>query len=84
MPLNLGPIDFEVGVIAGDRTVNLILSLFLPNPDDGKVSVERTQVEGMTDFIVLPHSHPFIMRAEPVMDQIEAFLAEGRFRPTTS
>ena len=37
VPRQLGPVDFELGVIAGNRTINFILSLYLPNPDDGKV-----------------------------------------------
>ena len=79
IPATLGPIDYEVGVIAGTRTINLILSLYLPNPDDGKVSVERTRVEGMKDFIAMPHSHPFIMRSDEVIEQVVAFLDRGEF-----
>ncbi|MBO6563590.1 MAG: hypothetical protein JJ956_02500 [Pseudomonadales bacterium] len=79
LPLKLGPVSFELGVIAGTRTLNPILSLSLPNPDDGKVSVERTKVEGMTDFILMPHTHTFIMRADSVIHQIRYFLAHGQF-----
>jgi len=79
IPLNLGPVDYEVGVIAGTRTFNPILSLFLPNPDDGKVSLERTKVEGMADFITVPHSHPFIMSAPDVISQALAFIKTGHF-----
>lgn len=79
LPLKLGPVSFELGVIAGTRTLNPILSLSLPNPDDGKVSVERTKVEGMTDFILMPHTHTFIMRADSVIHQIRNFLAHGQF-----
>ena len=79
IPLSLGPVDFDVGVIAGDRTFNPILSQFLPNPDDGKVSVERTKVDGMLDFIVVPESHPFIMSAPEVLEQVVSFIETGRF-----
>ena len=79
MPLSLGPVDYEVGIIAGTETVNIILSQYLPNPDDGKVSVASTRVEGMQDFIKVPYSHPFIMRAPLVIEQTQAFLARGKF-----
>ena len=79
IPLSLGPVDYEVGVIAGTKTVNLLLSQYLPNPDDGKVSVESTKVEGMSDFLELPHSHPFIMRAPVVIEQTLSFIESGQF-----
>ena len=79
IPLNLGPVDYEVGVIAGTRTFNPILSLFLPNPDDGKVSVARTYVDGIKETIEVPHSHPFIMKANVVIEQSINFLHKGAF-----
>jgi pimeloyl-ACP methyl ester carboxylesterase len=79
VPLSLGPVDYEVGIIAGTVTVNIILSQYLPNPDDGKVSVASTRVEGMQDFIEVPYSHPFIMRAPLVLKQTRAFLTRGKF-----
>lgn len=80
VPKSLGPVNFELGVIAGTQSINLILSTFLPNPDDGKVSVEATKVEGMTDFIALPATHPFLMRNEAVIQQTVHFLKNGSFR----
>jgi pimeloyl-ACP methyl ester carboxylesterase len=79
VPLRLGPVNFEVGIIAGTETVNIILSQYLPNPDDGKVSVASTRVEGMQDFIEVPYSHPFIMRAPLVLKQTQEFLTRGKF-----
>ncbi len=79
VPLMLGPVDYEVGIIAGTRTFNPILSQYLQNPDDGKVSVENTKVQGMTDFVVVPHSHPFIMKSAVVIEQAFSFIKTGRF-----
>lgn len=78
-PNQLGAANFEVGIIAGNKTVNPILSQLLPNPDDGKVSVERTKLEGMTDFIVVEHSHTFIMQADDVIEEVTHFLKLGVF-----
>jgi hypothetical protein len=53
--------------------------MIIPGVDDGKVSVERAKVAGMSDFIVVAHSHPFIMKSEEVIAQILAFLSGGQF-----
>ena len=36
IPLQLGPVDYSVGIIAGTKTFNPMLSQFLRNPDDGE------------------------------------------------
>lgn len=75
----LGPVDFDLGVIAGTRSYNPIFGQFLPEPHDGKVSVESTRVEGMRDFLSVPYSHTFIMRKEPVIAQVIEFFRAGSF-----
>ncbi len=80
LPKHLGAVNFELGVIAGTRSINLILSTFLPNPDDGKVSVESTKVDGMCGFVTLPVSHPFLMQNDQVISEVINFLAYGKFR----
>lgn len=75
----LGPADFDVGIIAGNRTIDPITSAVLPDPDDGRVSVEDTRLEGMRDFIVVEHSHAFIMRMPRTIELTLSFLAEGHF-----
>jgi hypothetical protein len=79
VPLKLGPANFEVGIITGNRSINPILSGFLENPDDGKVSVESAKLEGMTDFLVVPEPHPFIMSSDYVIEQTIHFLRFGKF-----
>jgi triacylglycerol lipase len=79
VPLALGPVHFEVGVIAGDRSINGINSLILPGPDDGKVTVERTRVDGMRAHVVVPVSHPFLMKDGKVIGLVITFLREGNF-----
>ncbi|MFZ2407376.1 MAG: alpha/beta fold hydrolase [Methylobacter sp.] len=79
VPNQLGPVNFQLGVIAGNRTVNPFLSRLIPEVNDGKVSVNRTQVAGMKDFIVMPYSHSFIMRREAAIEQALHFIQQGYF-----
>jgi len=79
IPNRLGPVDFEVGIIAGDRSINGINSLMIAGPDDGKVSVERTKVAGMADHIVVHATHPFLMRNQRAIRKTNQFLDSGRF-----
>jgi triacylglycerol lipase len=79
LPLGIGPVDYELGIISGNRSFSPLYSALIPGPDDGVVSVERTKVEGMTDFLLLPYSHPFIMQKETVFEQVVYFLRQGIF-----
>lgn len=79
LPSSLGPVDFELGIITGDRSINWVLSGMIPGVDDGKVSVENAQVEGMDAFKVVHATHPMIMRNNRVIDYVIRFLSEGVF-----
>lgn len=79
MPSKLGPVNFELGVIAGTGTINVFASAMLPDPDDGKVSVASTQVEGMDDFLIVGSSHHYITRGDVVFRNTVAFLRTGKF-----
>jgi triacylglycerol lipase len=79
MPIKLGSVDFELGVIAGSGTINVFSSALLPDPDDGKVSVASTQVDGMADFLVVDNSHRYITRSDVVIRNTKSFLRNGAF-----
>ena len=76
----LGRANFELGVIAGTRSLNLMLSTMLPGQDDGKVTVASTKVDGMKDHLTLPVTHPFMMKNKKVIEQVVYFLKHGQFK----
>ncbi len=79
IPAKLGPVDFELGVIAGVGTINPFMSAILPDFDDGKVTVESTRVDGMADFMIVDSSHRYLMNSQTVIKNTVAFLQTGAF-----
>jgi pimeloyl-ACP methyl ester carboxylesterase len=77
----LPPVDYPVGIIAGNRSIYPISSVFLPKPHDGRVSVENTRLDGMMDHVVIAVSHPSLVRNRLALQQTIAFLRDGRFTP---
>lgn len=76
-----GPIDYELGVIAGNSTIDPISSLIIPGDDDGKVAISKTKLKGMKDHIVVNASHTFFPSNEDVKRQTLYFIEYGRFLP---
>ena len=79
VPLALGVPDFDFAVIAGNSTIDPITSAILDDPDDGKVSVSDTRLQGMQAFAVLPVSHAMIMQNRQVFRLVRNYLAHGSF-----
>ncbi len=79
LPNRLPPPPVETGVIAGTGSVNPIGTMVIPGEDDGMVSVCSTWMEGLTDFLVVPKTHAFIMRSTQVTAQVIRFLRTGAF-----
>jgi triacylglycerol lipase len=79
VPRQLGPVEFELGVIAGNVNRRPPLPGIPDEASDGTVAVAETMVPGMVDFVELPASHTFMMWNPDVLAQVLFFLENGRF-----
>jgi pimeloyl-ACP methyl ester carboxylesterase len=80
VPNALGRVDFELGVIAGNGSQDPLFSRLILGQNDGRLSVERAKVEGMTDFVTVSQHHSFMMYDTEVIEQTVFFLENGKFR----
>jgi pimeloyl-ACP methyl ester carboxylesterase len=74
------PLSHPVGVIAGNRSLDPFAWVYLPKPNDGRVSVANTRMEGMADHIVVDTAHAFLPVDPEAIEQTIAFLRDGKFR----
>jgi triacylglycerol lipase len=84
LPQRLGPVDFPLGVIAGDVSLNPFFSRVLDSPNDGKVAAESTKIARMSDFAIVRSSHTWMMWRAQTLRYILAFLREGVFEEIES
>ena len=75
----IGSVDYELGVIAGNKASNFITAWMIPEENDGKVSVESTKIDGMNDHVILPISHSKFLEDNEVLKQTIYFLQDGKF-----
>ncbi len=66
MPNTLPEPDYEIGIIAGLH--------------DGKVTIQQTRLNSMTDFLIVPETHTFIMNSEEVIDAADNFFTVAKFK----
>lgn len=74
-----GDIDYEIGILAGDCSIDPISSRLIGKPNDGKVSIDSTKLEGMKDHAVLRVSHTFFPHRRIAWEHTLKFLKEGAF-----
>lgn len=74
----LGPVGFELGVIAGD-VPRSVLAGWLAGPSDGRLLIPETQIEGMRDFVAVRRGHALLMNDTRTIDQTIHFLRHGTF-----
>jgi triacylglycerol lipase len=86
VPRTLGtpPPGVEIGIIAGNVSLNPFFSALITGADDGKVSVDRTHLAGESAHVTLPFSHTWLMWRRPVLAEVRAFLRTGRFTPSAT
>jgi len=75
----LKEIDVSVGIIAAYRDWSYWPEAWLPQPNDGTVSVESMKLAEMDDFIMIYSGHGFMRYNDEVQNQIRQFLAVGEF-----
>lgn len=78
LPANLPHPDYEVGIIAGNRSTQPIGPPAIPGPDDGIVSIEQARI-GDVPMLVLPRSHAFIANSRHTANAVIRFLRTGGF-----
>ena len=81
LPQRLGPwpTTAELGIIAGNRSVNPLASIWVPKPNDGPVSVAATHLAGATIHRIVPASHTGILFHSATARAVSTFLRTGRF-----
>lgn len=79
LPRRLPAPDYEVGIVAGCRSINPFSSALIEGENDGTVSVESTKLANAADHIVVPATHSFLMNNPQVISQVLCFLGQGRF-----
>jgi pimeloyl-ACP methyl ester carboxylesterase len=78
LPQKIGAVNFEAGIIAGDRP--LFGSIWKhTTPSDGIVAVESAKVAGMKDFTIVHCSHTFMVSRRDTFEQIGEFIQRGHF-----
>ena len=77
--LGLKEVKEPIGIIAAYRDWSLWPAAWLPEPNDGTVSVKSMKLDEMDDFILINSGHAMMRFNDEVQSQIRQFLALGQF-----
>jgi hypothetical protein len=69
----------QLGIIAGDRSINPLFALWVPSPNDGPVRVAATHLDGQQAHRLVHASHTGILWRTETARAVTAFLHTGRF-----
>ena len=75
-----GPVDYELGVIAGCFALDPIGALIIKGQHDGKVSVASTRLAGMKEHIIVKSSHVWFPNSKTVQRLTATFIKYGSFQ----
>ena len=75
-------VKYQMGIIAGNFSLNPLMRLVFHGENDGKVAVTSTHINGMQDFIVLSVGHTFMTKNNLVIKEVGHFLQHGHFDKT--
>ncbi len=67
-------------IIAGSAFASRGGNPLIPGPDDLVVGVAETKLPGAAGFLVVPHTHTWLMDKKPVQQATARFLKEGKLR----
>lgn len=74
-----GNIYYELGVIAGESSVNFIANKIINQSNDGRVSIINTYIKGLSDHIVIKSHHRKLTSNQQVWKLSLDFLNKGKF-----
>ena len=70
---------YDLGIIAGDVSINPIVNRIIGKPSDGRVSVDSTRLACAADHVTVPTPHAFLPHSRSVWRQTASFLRDGKF-----
>jgi hypothetical protein len=73
------PINAEIGIIAGNKSVPPFGFTMAGKENDGTVSVSSTHLGGEKDHLTVPCSHEGLLSNTKVRQQVLSFLKDGYF-----